>query len=377
MTQQLYTNSRLRVLRECIQKHFYQYVLHIRTPSSRHMDFGTTGHEALEAYLRTWKSDGAFVVDDLDNRLRAALKVIDKSRFSSFDKAKLRATVIAYHHRWGSLDWTILAVEIEFRYEIDDALVGGKIDAIIRSNEDGKVYVLEHKFTGSDAAPGSSYWEKLAIDTQVSIYIDGATMLGHEIAGCVYDVIKRPEHEQKLATPEEKREYTKGKGCRKCGGSAGGKEGIRQGAGKITITFVTTEVVDCDECDGTGWKKDKDGKPEAPRLHSHQRLTDESVDEFEDRVVDVIADRPDDFLIRNIVVRLDDELPRMREELLKTIALERVTSATKLYVKNTDACARFGTMCSFFAACSGRSSIDDPIMFPRAGRAHPELAQAA
>lgn len=376
MTTQLYTTSRLRVLRECIQKHFYQYVLNIRTPSTFAADFGTVGHAALEAYLRVWMDAVALDVlpmltrEQFDSdRLNAAIAVVEQSKFSAFDKAKLRACVIAYHLRWGSMDWTILAVEQEFRYELDDALIGGKLDALIRENETGKVYVLEHKFTASDATPGSSYWEKLALDSQVSIYIDGAAMLGHEISGCIYDVIKRPEHEQKLATPIDARKYTLGKGCKLCGGNLQGKQGT--GASNATSDGK------CAQCKGYGWRLDADGNPEAPHIYAHQRDTDETIEEFEDRVVGVIADRPDDFLIRNIVVRLDSELPRMREQLLQSIALERVTSATKLYVRNPDACARYGTMCHFFAACSGRASIDDETMYPRAERAHPELASAA
>jgi hypothetical protein len=263
----------------------------------------------------------------------------------------------------------VLAVEQEFRYELDDALIGGKLDALIRDNTTGKVYVLEHKFTASDATPGSAYWEKLAIDSQVSIYIDGAAILGHEIAGCIYDVIKRPEHEQKLATPMDARKYTQGKGCKLCGGNLQGKQGT--GESKVTDSGK------CAACKGTGWRIDAEGNPEAPHIYANQRDTDETVEEFEDRVVAVIADRPDDFLIRNIVVRLESGLPAMREQLLQSIALERVTSATKLYVKNTDACARYGSMCHFFAACSGRASIDDEILYPRSERSHPELANAA
>lgn len=372
MTSNLYTNSRLRVLRDCIARHFYQYVLQIRTPSTPQMAFGTIGHAALEAYLLAWKAG------DLDGRLRAAIANVNASSASAVDRAKLRALVIAYHLRWGSQDWDVLEVEREFRYELDDALIGGKLDGLIRDRATGKIYVLEHKFTSSDATPGSSYWEKLAIDTQVSIYIDGATMLGYEIAGCIYDVIKRPDHEQLLATPIESRRYTKGKGCTKCGGSAGGKKGIVQGKGTYSVVFASeVKVNDCEGCAGTGWKLDEDGRPEAPRLDARQREQDETIDDFEDRLASAIGERPDDFLIRNVVVRLDDELPRMRDDLLATIALERVTSATKLYVKNTDACSRYGAMCPFFAACSGRASIDDETIFPRNATAHPELANAA
>lgn len=355
---QLWTSSRLRVLRECPRRHKLRYVDGLTTPSTAEMRFGTVGHAALEAYLRAWQAG------DLEERLGAALVLADE--LPEFDRAKLRLLLVAYHERWGGEDWEILAVEVEFRYYLGDHEIGGKIDAIICERATGRVYVLEHKFTGSDTSIGGPYWERLALDTQVSIYIDGAAMLGHEIAGCIYDVIKRPEHEQKLATPEAARKYTAGKGCKKCGGSA--KAGaIERGCGFLRVAFASSvESPTCDACAGTGWKLDKDGKPEAPRLHANQRELDETIEEFEERLLDVIAERPDDFLQRGVIVRLEDELPAMRLDLIEWIALAELGVAPR----NDSACARAGRLCSFFELCAGRANQDT---FQR-GPAHPELA---
>lgn len=390
MSTELYTNSRLRVLRQCMRLHHFRYGLGIQTPTTPEARFGTVGHEALEAYYRAWQAvpgdddvqpvtdissheaaEAAWIRRDeaLATRLPAALSVISSSDLSPWDQVKLRLLVIAYHERWGGEDWEILAVEQEFRYGLGEHLIGGKIDAIIRDRPDGRVYVLEHKFTGSETSLGGPYWERLTLDSQVSIYIDGATMLGYDVSGCIYDVIKRPEHEAKLATPIEKREYTKGRGCKRCGGSA--KPGsIEKGRGGYDVVFASeVKVVDCDECDGTGWKKNAAGVPDAPRLHANQRDADETVEAFEERLLEALAERPDNFLQRGKVVRLEDELPGLRQDLLDDIAL----AETGLTPRNPDACARFGTMCPFFDPCAGRADIDDTKRFPR-GRAHPELA---
>lgn len=356
-----YSASRLKVLRECLRKHYYQYRLGIRMPATFAMAFGTIGHSALEAYFLAWR-DGR-------DRLADAFAVIGDSSLSRFDQAKLRALVLAYDERWGDEPWDILGVEIEFRYKLGDFTIAGKIDALIRDQRDGRIYVLEHKTTALDASLGSAYWEKLSIDTQVSIYVDGATMLGYEIAGCVYDVIKRPQHEQKLATPIESRKYTAGKGCKLCGGNLQGK----QGSGKSTATTSG----DCAICKGTGWRLDADGNAEAPRLHANQRATDETLDELELRVKDAVADAPDSFLIRGVVVRLDDELPQMRQDLIDSIKVERAADLFGLYPRNPDACSRYGQLCSFFDACANRASIDDPHRFPRDRTAHVEPSAAA
>jgi PD-(D/E)XK nuclease superfamily protein len=381
VTTPLYTSSRLRVIRECLRKHHLRYIEGLQTPPTDVMRFGTIGHAALEAYLRVWRtaprdteyesSDAAevFGIEHdrvLAARLSAALTIIDTSDLSPWDRIKLRLLVIAYHDRWGTEPWEILAVEQEFDYWLGDKHIAGKIDAIIRNRADGRIYVLEHKFTGSETSLGGPYWERLTIDTQVSIYIDGAAMLGYDISGCIYDVIKRPGHEPKLATPIEKREYTKGKGCKGCGGSGGGKAGIIQGRGVYIVAGPGEEQreIQCTGCSGTGWLNDAEGKPQAPRLHSHQRDTDETGEAFEERLVEAIAEAPDAFLLRGTVTRLDAELPAMRQDVLDDIAV----AETGLQPRNPDACARYGAMCAYWTLCSGTATTDD---FMR-GPAHPE-----
>lgn len=364
----LYTASRLKVFRECNRKHLYKYVLRISTPSNAAMEFGTNAHKALEAWYLAWQAG--------TDRLAAALAVIDELDTFEIERIKLRALVTAYDLRWGAEPWEVLAVEVDFRYWLGDIEIGGKIDALVRDLTTGAVYVVEHKTSTADTAAGSPYWDRLVIDTQVSIYIDGATMLGHQIAGCVYDVLKRPLHELKLATPAEARKYTAGKGCKKCGGSAKTGE-IEKGKGTYSVVFASeVKIIDCEGCAGTGWKLDKDGVPEEPRLHTVQRDTDETLAEFEDRLTNEIAERVDEFLSRGIVVRLSSELPAVRQELLDTIESMRALDEKQLAPPNHDSCVRGRSTCAFFDACAGRANIHDHHVFPR-GVAHPELQTVA
>ncbi len=369
MSRDLYTSSRLKVFRECPRKHRYRYQLNITTPSNAAMEFGTHAHAALEAWYRAWK---AGIVD----RLAVAFATIEDLNTFEIERIKLRALVTAYDLRWGSEPWEVLAVEVEFRYFLGDIEIGGKIDALVRDLNTGVVYVVEHKTSTADTTAGSPYWDRLVIDTQVSIYIDGATMLGHEIAGCVYDVLKRPQHEPLLATPPESRKYTVGKGCKKCGGSAKAGE-IEKGKGTYSVAFASeVKVNQCEACAGTGWKLDKDGVPEAPRLHTVQRDADETLEGFEERITGEIAERVDEFLSRGVVVRLASELPGVRQELLDTIESMRALDALGLHSPNHDACVRGRNVCPFFDACAGRQNINDHHIYPR-GAAHPELAQSA
>lgn len=371
---QLYTASRLRVFRECPRKHHFRYRLGIQTPQTPAMAFGTHAHKALEHWYRAW------LLGKPELRLNDALEYVDSisaEDISDVDRIRLRVLIAAYDARWGAEDWEVLAVEAEFDYWLGGVHIGGKLDALIRERASGKAFVVEHKTSTADTSPGSPYWDKLAIDTQVSIYVDGAAYgLDIEIAGCIYDVLKRPQHEPKLATPAESRKYTVGKGCKKCGGSAKAGE-VQQGRGHYDVVFASeVKQVECDGCAGTGWKLDKDGQPEAPRLHSNQRAEDETLDEFELRLTNEIADRVDDYLSRGVIVRLDSELPLRRQELLDTIALMSAAAERDIAPPNHGACVIGRDTCAFFAACSGRADINDEYAFPR-GRSHPELEQAA
>ncbi len=384
----LYTTSRLRVFRECPRKHRFKYEIGIVTPQTPAMAFGTQAHAALEAWYRAWKlagwifEDGAHQVRDCGcardicpaDRLAAAMAAVDAAEIDDVDRAKLRVLVAAYDARWGGEPWEVIAVEAEFRYWLGDVEMGGKLDALVRDTATGNVYVVEHKTSTADTSPGSLYWDRLACDTQISIYVDGAaTAFDVTIAGCVYDVLKRPQHELRLATPEESRKYTQGKGCSACGGSAGGKKGIVQGRGHLEVAFASeVKQPECSDCKGTGWKLGDDGQPQAPRLYKDQRDADETIDEFEERLVTEVAERADDFLARSVVVRLDSELPRMRQELIDTVSAMRALDAANLAPPNHDACVRGRDACAFFGVCSGRASLDE---FPR-GAAHPELPSA-
>jgi PD-(D/E)XK nuclease superfamily protein len=363
MSANLYTASRLRVWRECARKHFFRFMLRAQTPSTPAMAFGTHTHKALEHWYRAWQLG------------KPGLRFVDASEYidsiadiDEVDRIRLRVLIAAYDARWGAEDWDVLAVEQEFEYWLGDVHIGGKIDAIVRERATGKVFIVEHKTSTADTSPGAPYWQKLTVDTQVSVYLDGAGALDYEIAGCIYDVLKRPQHEPKLATPQESRKFTAGKGCKLCGGKLSGV----QGSGKSSAT----QSGDCAACKGSGWRLDENGQPEAPRLYANQRDTDETLDEFEERLTSEIAGRIDEFLSRGIVVRLDSELPRMRQELLDTIAAMEAMAEKNLAPPNHDACAKGRDMCGFFLACSGQASIHDEHIFPR-GTAHPELSNAA
>lgn len=341
--------SKLKAWHRCARRFKHEHVLGLATPASDIADFGTAFHRRAE------------------NRLLAAM---DAPRLPPvtlpdlYETARLDALWNGYEVRWGNDDqWRVLGAETHFEFELGGHVVSGYLDGLVQDTSDGKVYALEHKTTGSDTSGGATYWDRLALDTQVSVYIDAVTTLGLDCAGVIYDVVSRPRHERKLATPENDRTYTKGKGCKVCGGKA---SGVRGSGRRITPTSPGPHVHDadvlcsgcwCPACTGTGWE-------EAPRLHANQRDADETPDAFLARIVEDIAERPDDFYTRQIVVRTEAQKERGRQSILDTIKLARLSEVLDLFPMNDAACFAYNSKCPFFDACTGAADINDRNRFP-------------
>jgi hypothetical protein len=285
-----------------------------------------------------------------------------KQGLDDFAHQCVNAVIDGYHARWWSEmeHYEVLAVEVEFRDRLRNPSTGapsrtwdqgGKLDAIVRDRRDGRVWILEHKFTGADVSPGSAYWQRLRIDSQVSIYHDGAAVLGFpDVAGCIYDVISRPQQRPLKAVAEVK--MTQGKRCAMCGGHG-------------TLT-VNGHACGCPPCDGTGWK-------EAPRPYAGQRLEDETPEEFGQRIREELAAAPEAHYQRGAVVRFDHELEEARWDLWQTGAAIRLGQRDGRHPRNTDACTRmYGHPCPFVPLCAGEAQPDDPYRFRRRALAHPE-----
>lgn len=338
--------SRYAARHQCPRLEHYRYVRGYRAAErSRALRIGDAFHVALEALWKGWKAGRhpawAFAVDLL--RRRAPDFGLD-----DFDVAAIEALLVGYAERWADQDLEVLAVEEWFEYPLRepdsglialDAVVVGKIDAIVRDAR-GDVYVVEHKTTSTDVSPGSDYWAKLRMDPQVSIYFDGAAAL--EVAGCIYDVVKKPTLRPLVATPVAKRKFTKGKPCKPCDGEPDKNE-------------------TCEVCEGTGWR-------EAPRLNAAQREFDESSDEYHDRLIADIAGAPDKYYKRSIVRRLEGEILEARRDLWATAVAIRASQGRHA-PRNPSACHRYGATCAFFEVCSGSADLEgNPRLTTRRNR---------
>lgn len=342
------TSSELKTFRRCPREHRLSYVELVR-PADRAaaLRFGTLVHQALEAW---WKAS--------DERLAAALFVLSTAPdVEPYELAKAEAMLAAYDARWRDEPLEVIAVELEFETAIVNPATGhasktyklrGKVDALVRHTPSGRVLLVEHKTSSEDFGAGSEYVKRLRLDSQISTYYAALRDLGHDVAGILYDVLGKPKHEPKLATPEAERKWTKAvepKPCKKCPGEG------------------------CEKCGGAG---EIPGEP--ARLYANQRDRDETVDEYQSRVLDAIAAEPDRFLSRVEVVRLDAEELEARGDLWDTARILRESQLAGRAPRNPDACASWGRTCAYFALCTGETTADDTTRYRRAPAAHEELS---
>ncbi len=324
MTLRPLTKSRMASYRACQRLHYYTYDQGYRAQrESDAMHTGTLGHTGLEAWWLAAKAGG-----DADVRLTAALAAIAHEP-DPYEYARMFVLLSGYTERWGAEELDVVGVEVEFTCPIvnpdTDApsrtfALAGKIDAVAR--RDGKLFIVEHKFSGEDTSPGSNYWRRLKIDQQISAYYEGARALYGDVWGCIYDVIAKPTTRPLKATPAESR------------------------------------------------KLKKDGS-----LYASQRDRDETPDEYATRLSEIIIADPASYFVRGEVVRLDEDMRDAQFDIWQTARGLRESELAKHWPRNPDACSRFGRTCEFLPVCCREASIDDPSLFRRVDNVNEELVQ--
>lgn len=358
------TNSRLKSFRRCRRLHHLRYERGILPVEDRvELRFGQLIHRALEAWwiervtdndqradlLRRFHAASPEVNDIVwgsveRHPMNAALDVLDEED-DLFLRAKARAMIIGYGERWHDAlgshdDWEVLGVEDEFYAPLVNPAtgeasrlwqLGGKRDILVRDRMTGEVLIVDHKTSSEDLSPGSRYWRRLVMDTQISLYYAGAKAQGYDPTGFVHDVLRKPQIRPQLATPEDQRRYTKE-------------------------------------------KKDKWGTVTEPsRLYAADRDRDEMPDEYEARCLAAMRENPEAWFVRETVPRLDGELAEFDADLWADAKLMRESEISGRNPRNPDGCEMYGSLCGFFDVCCGQGSLDDRAKFTTIDQPHVEL----
>ena len=287
--------SEIEVYLRCREEHRLAYVEGWRPKvSAPELRFGTVVHAGLARWWET-RSLGAALAE---LRRSATEEGLDP-----WETVRAEVMLTGYDARWSDDGIETLLVERPFRVQrlmhAEPFALGGKIDGAGRLGE--RTFVVEHKTTSSPLDAGSEYFARLVIDHQVSLYAVAARELGLEPDTCLYDVLRKPDVDPKLATPPEDRRYT------------------------------------------------KEGK-----LYARQRETDETPDEYRARLVEKVCAEPDSYFARVQVVLIEHEL-RAAVEAFDEIAQEIVAAYDRegVAIRTPGACRRYGRLCDFWKTCTG------------------------
>jgi hypothetical protein len=334
----LITNSECTTSRRCAREHQIAYTLGIRPVASADpLFFGQAIHAALE---RRWNGGALFAPVE---------EYID-----AYEREKAAAMLDGYAVRWeDDLErFEVIGVELQFVAPLVNPAtghasnayrLGGKLDVLVRDRtRDYEEWIIEHKTTSEDIAPGSSYWARLRLDTQISMYMVGARALGTAPRGVIYDVLGKP-----MQRPSE--------------------VPIVDEVGVKIVLDANGERVRTK--DGKKWRETSDA---AQGYKLQTRL--ETPEEYGARIRLAIVEEPDAYFQRSEVVRLLDEEREAAADTWQIAARIRDARRTGVAPRNPDACVRWSRYCPYFPVCTNETTLDNPVRYRRVEHVHQELA---
>lgn len=114
-------------------------------------------------------------------------------------------------------------------------------------------------------------------------------------------------------------------------------------------------------------------KPALRPLEANSRRKEpESPESYRDRILADIADRPDYYYQRGVVVRLEDEERDAAFDTWQTAEQIRLSRNESRWPRNVDACTQYNRICDYWPICSGETSADDRMLY-EPGEPHREL----
>jgi CRISPR/Cas system-associated exonuclease Cas4 (RecB family) len=309
------THSRMACYRTCPRKHWIRYELGI---APEEVDFprrvGSAFHVGLEAIAAGEDPEAAVmreVTDVYDQALVAAMIAGYENHYAFADNPAIEAV---------ELEFDLLLKNPETGRSTPNWRLGGKIDKIVRLR-DGRLALMEHKTTSRDFTAGSDYWVRLHMDMQLSIYLLAAREMGYDVQTILYDVTRRPGLRPYKATPEDKRKYTK---------------------------------------EGT--------------LYKGQRDVDETPEEYAERIVQDMADRPEHYFARIEIARLDQHLLECQQEVWQQQLALRSAQTSGHWYRNPNACFTAGGSCEYLPICQNSDLENHVPAAYRTEKINPELS---
>lgn len=194
------THSSTLVARQCPRRYYNRYECGIvpAGPPVEPLRIGDRFHVGMEA-----RNSGRPVEEALGLALSTYEFMPDG--FNAYDwnveRETVRALITGYYWYYGEDQHTVVHPEKKYKQlpilnpETGKASrtfnTSGKIDAVV-TLADGRMALWEYKTCSEDIGPESAYWQRLNADPQVSKYYLDALTLGFDIQTVWYDVTRKP-----------------------------------------------------------------------------------------------------------------------------------------------------------------------------------------
>ena len=344
---QLITQSRLACLRRCPRQHYYRYELGLaRDREKAYLRLGSAFHKGLE--LRGQSLPAA----DAIGQALAGYETTPPG-FDEYEWAVERITVqqLLAGYYWRYENDNLAAIATEQSYELDHRNPetgglsrtfkrAGKIDVLV-TLDDGRLAVHEYKTAGESILPDAPYWLRLRADSQVSTYMLAARAMGHDVRAVIYDVTRKPTIEPRNIP------LLDADGLKIVLDANGNRVMTKQGKPRQT---GSTE-------DGYTLQT----RPETP-------------EEYGERLLKDIGDRPDYYYARREVPRTDADLEEADLEIWQQSEMLRWHQRTGHWFRNVS--AMNCNHCEFNGPCLEGISVsreNPPVGFVALDDVHPEL----
>ena len=256
------------------------------------------------------------------------------------ERIKLLYSLVGYYHHYGwEDDFETIGVEVWFDLPIIDPATGkklpkarmvGKVDRLARHKQSGLIYMFERKSTSKNLSD-STYWNRLATDDQLTIYLDSLRRMQMQgklahlgikpddplIQGAWYDVWSKPETNPKALTQADSVTFVQS--GEYCGQKFNLTDDPCNGdLNTITVNGCCTPIV-------RGKKENTFSIYETPEMYGARLLQD-------------ICQEPETYFAQREIARTDQQLVKYQQDLANLVKLIRYTEKHGLWFEHDRMC---------------------------------------
>ena len=307
---------------------YYNYVLRLRPiEETESLRMGTHWHKLLEL----WDMDK--VAEYLNKAYEECplSKTIDEWET---ERVILLYSFIGYKWHWGEEQEKLAKSEVKFEMPLLSpktgkklqAILVGKIDKIIEKT--GGYLIREQKSTTKSVDTDSTYWNRLSLDTQTTLYPYALKQMGYDNVAVEYDVWHKPQIKpKKLSQSDSKRFVETGEYC-----------GEKFKLGPLReVNGVTPDIT-------PGAKEGTFSIRETPKMFGARLLQD-------------ITQRPEFYFARKEIPRTDADYERFHRQLFNIYHTIRLMKNNNGWFGNESQCeATFH--CPYIPVCYNNVVVD-------------------